>query len=64
MHEVVGSLEDERVGDLNRARVALCLDARAAVDVLVAHQRAQRNRSLCAYRREVAEAHGGRLCGV
>lgn len=64
MHEVVRSLENERVGDLNRPRVALCLYARAAVDVLVADERAQGYRGLCAYRREVAEAHGDGLCEV
>lgn len=60
MHEVVGCLEDERVGNFNRARIALCLNAGAAVDLLVADEGAQRYRRLCAYCGEVAEAHGGR----
>lgn len=46
VHEVVGGLEDERVGNLNRPRVALCRYAGATVDVLLAHQRAQRYRCL------------------
>lgn len=46
MHEVVRGLEDERVGDLNGPRVAVCLDARAAVDLLLAHEGAQRDRGL------------------
>jgi hypothetical protein len=40
VHEVVRSLEDERVCDLNRPRVAVCLDAGAAIDLLVAHESA------------------------
>jgi hypothetical protein len=40
MHEVVRRLEDERVCDLNRSRVAVCLYAGATVDLLLAHQRA------------------------
>jgi hypothetical protein len=61
MHEVVRGLEDERVGDLNGPRVTVCLDPGAAIDLLPAHQRAQWYRRLCAYRREVAEAH---VCGL
>jgi hypothetical protein len=57
VHEVVGGLEDERVGDLNCPRVAVCLYACTAIDLLLAHQSAQRYRGLCTYRREVAEAH-------
>ena len=59
VHEVVGGLEDERVRQHQRARVALGLDATAAGDVLVADQGTQRYRRLCAYRCEVAETHGG-----
>jgi len=40
MHEVVRRLENEGIRNLNRARVALCLDAHAIVDRLVAHKRA------------------------
>jgi hypothetical protein len=61
MHEVVRGLEDERVGDLNRPRVTVCLYPGAAIDLLPADQRAQRNCSLCAYRREVTETH---VCGL
>jgi hypothetical protein len=61
MHEVVRRLEDERVCDLNRSRVTVCLYAGATVDLLLAHQRAQWYRRLCAYRRKVAETH---LCGL
>lgn len=64
MHKVVCRLEDERVCDLNRPRVALGLDAHAIRHVLVAHEGAQWYRSLCAYRLKVAEAHGRGLCGV
>jgi hypothetical protein len=46
MHEVVRRLEDERVCNLNRPRVALCLYPGAAIDLLLAHQRAQRYRRL------------------
>jgi hypothetical protein len=59
VHEVVRSLEDECVCDLNGPRVAVCLDAGAAIDLLVAHEGAERYRGLGAYRREVAEAHRG-----
>lgn len=48
VHEVVRCLEDERVGDLNRSCIALCLYAGAAVDFLVAHEGAQWYRRLFA----------------
>lgn len=57
VHEVVGGLEDERVRQLKRTRIALGLNAAAAADVLVAHQSTQRYRHLGAYRGEIAEAH-------
>lgn len=63
VHEVVGGLEDERVGQHKRARVALGLDAAVTADVLVADQGAQWYRHLLAYRGEVAEAHGVGGCG-
>ena len=40
MHEVVRRLEDERIRDLNRPRITLCLYAHAIVDRLVAHESA------------------------
>ena len=57
VHEVVCDLKDERVCDLNGACIALGLYAGAAIDLLVAYERAQRYRRLCAYCREVAKAH-------
>ena len=59
VHEVVGGLEDERVGQHERARVALGLDAAVTADFLVANQGTQRYRHLLAYRGEVAETHSG-----
>jgi len=38
VHEVVGRLEYKRVGNLNGARIAFRLDARAIIDVLVADE--------------------------
>jgi hypothetical protein len=38
VHEVVGGLEDEGVGNLNRPRVTGGWNARAAVDLLLAHK--------------------------
>jgi len=40
VHKVVCHGEDERVCDLNCPRIALGLDARAAVDLLLADERA------------------------
>jgi len=40
VHEVVRGLENEGIRDFNGARIALCLDAHAIVDRLVAHKRA------------------------
>ena len=57
VHKVVRNLEDERVRDLNGACIALGLYAGAAIDLLVAYERAQRYRRLCAYCGEVAKAH-------
>jgi hypothetical protein len=57
VHEVVRDLEDKRVCDLNGACIALGLYASAAIDLLVADERAQRYRRLCAYCGEVAKAH-------
>jgi len=59
VHEVVCGLEYERVCNFNRSRIALCLNAGAAIDFLVANEGAQRYRCLCAYCGEVAEAHCG-----
>lgn len=57
VHEVVRSLEDERVRQEKRARVALGLYASATADFLVADQGTHRYRHLLAYRREIAETH-------
>jgi len=40
VHKVVRRLENEGIRNLNGARIALCLDAHAVVDRLVAHKRA------------------------
>jgi hypothetical protein len=61
MHEVVCRLEDERICDLNCSCIALCLNASAAIDFLVADKSAQWYRRLFAYRCEVAETHRGVL---
>jgi len=58
-------LEDDGVGQLNGARVAVRLGIMRASDrVDVAHQRAQGEGRLRAYRGEVAEAHGSDLAVV
>jgi hypothetical protein len=38
VHEIVRRLENEGIRNLNRARIALGLDAHAVVDVLMAHK--------------------------
>lgn len=58
VHKVVCDLEDERVADLDGARVADGRDAGAAIDVLVADEGAQGERGRAANVLEVAEAHG------
>lgn len=63
VHKVVRRLEDERVGNLDGAGIAVCLDASAIIDVLVADEGAQRYGGLVAYRLEVAEAHAAE-CGM
>jgi len=55
--KVIGDLEDEGIRKFNCAGVAPCLYADTLVDLLVAHEGAQRYRRLFAYRLEVAEAH-------
>jgi hypothetical protein len=57
MHKVVRRLEDEGIRNLNRSRIAQGLYAHAIVDVLVAHDGAERYRRLFAYRLEVAKGH-------
>jgi hypothetical protein len=59
VHEVVGGFKYERVGDFNRARVALRRDAGTTVDVLVANECTQRYRCLRTYRLEITKAHVG-----
>lgn len=61
MHERRCALEDNRVGQLNVARIAVGLESHLCDHRDLAHHRAQRYRSLLAYRGEVAEAHGDPL---
>ncbi len=42
VHEVVRRLENKRIGDLNRSRIAFRLDANIVIDFLVAYDCAQR----------------------
>jgi hypothetical protein len=60
VHEAVGGLEDDRVGQLDAARVALGLDPDAKLDRRDrADDGAQRQRRLFAQPSQVAEAHCG-----
>lgn len=58
MHEGGSALEDDSIGDLNVSRIAVRDDARGTRDRRRrAHQEAQRQRRLLAYRIEITKAH-------
>ena len=68
-HGVGGALEDDGVGQLDRARVAGGHDARGGggggeLKRARADERAERDGGLRAYSGEVAERHGGRCDGL
>lgn len=46
VHKVIRRLKDECVRNLDRACIALCLNAGAAINLLLAYERAQRYRRL------------------
>lgn len=63
MHEGSRALEDDRVGQFNVARIAVCLDSMRALNVRYgADDRAQWHRCLLADRVEVSESHLVVLC--